>query len=385
MLGELTIDLDAVRRNVARLAALAAPARCAAVVKGNAYGHGLVAVARALDPDVAAFCVYRADEAATLRAAGVGSPILVLGPVAPRDLDLALDSRAAITLWDDGAYRRDVARAARARGERFAVHAKIDTGVTRLGIDVARAPAIVASYLADADLDVRGAYTHLAAAEELESAYTMGQLAAFERATAPVLPALHARGALRHAAASAAAMLYPPLRLDLVRAGIAIYGIWPSAETRLAVGDAIDLEPALSFASELVVVRDVEAGRSVGYGCTFETTRPSRIGIVPLGYAEGLPRALSNRGVALVGGTRVPFVGRVCMNMAFLDVTDVRDARAGSRVTFVGRDGDVALDANAFAERAGTIGYELVARLPADLPRRYVSAAIASASSSVPS
>jgi alanine racemase len=166
-------------------------------------------------------------------------------------------------------------------------------------------------------------------------------------------------------------MLFPNLRLDLIRAGIATYGIWPSEETRAAMRSVLELEPALTWTTRLVVVRSAEAGRSVGYGCSFHTRRPSRIGVLPIGYAEGLPRALSNAGQALVGGKRVPFVGRVCMNMSFLDVTDVPDAQPGSRVTLVGRDGEEALDANAFAEFAGTIGYELVARLSPEVPRRY--------------
>jgi alanine racemase len=277
-----------------------------------------------------------------------------------------------IPLWDDGAFRRDVARAARAAGTRFPVHAKLDTGVTRLGLDPADATRVLASYLSDEALEVRGVYTHLAAAEELESAFTHAQLAAFERATEPFADALRERGARRHTAASAAAMLYPESRFDLVRAGIALYGIWPSAQTQTAVGAALELEPVLTWTTRLVVVREVEAGRSVGYGCAFHTARPSRIGVLPIGYAEGLPRALSGGANVLVGGKRVPLVGRICMNMAFVDVTGVPDARPGTQVTLLGRDGDEAIDPNELAARAGTIGYELVARLPAEVPRRYV-------------
>lgn len=386
--SELTIDLAAVRRNVARLAELVRPARYAAVVKANAYGHGLPEIARALADEADAFCTYRVDEALAIRAAGVATPILVLGPVEPDELAAAHEARAAIALWSDGAFARDVARAARAAGAPFAVHAKIDTGVTRLGIDAARAANVVAEYLTDAALDVRGVFTHLAAAEELESAFTLGQLERFERALEPLDAALRRDGVVRHAAASAAAMLYPRLRLDMVRPGIATYGIWPSAETRAAAPPHLELEPALSWTTRLVVVREVEAGRSVGYGCTFRTQRPSRIGVLPIGYAEGVPRALSNAGEALVGGRRVPIVGRVCMNMTFVDVTDVPQARPGATVTLIGADGDERIDANELGAAAQTIGYEIVARLPETLPRRYAgaeSAAIAAARSSVPS
>jgi len=394
VIAELTIDLDALRNNVAALAALASPARYFAVVKADAYGHGLVRVALALAPHVAGFCVYRTGEAVRLRDAGIDRPLLILGPVETNELDAAVGAHAAIALWDDGAFRRDLARMARRHRTRGIVHAKIDTGVTRLGLDVSEAARIVATYLDDPALDVRGVFTHLAAAEELESGYTLEQLARFERALAPVATALAARRVDRHAAASAAAMLYPQLRLDLVRPGIATYGIWPSPQTRAAASEHLTLQPALRWTTRLVVVRDVPAGRSIGYGCTFVTQRPSRIGVLPIGYAEGLPRAVSNRGAAIAGGRIVPFVGRVCMNMSFVDVTDAPLAVRGTTVTLVGRDGEVEQDANALAAAAGSIGFELVARLPATIPRRYVEgartagdakAASAAASSSVPS
>ncbi len=372
--AELAIDLGAIRTNVARLAAFAAPARYSAVIKANAYGHGLVPVAAAIEGDVSGFCVYRADEALTLRDAGIAAPILVLGPVDARELAALAAARVSIALWSDGGFLRDASRAG-AAAERLRVHAKIDTGVTRLGLDRDRATGTIASYLSDSGLDVRGVFTHLAAAEELESSFTLAQLDRFTQALAPLGRVLEERGVLRHAAASAAAMLYPKLRLDLIRAGIATYGIWPSEETEAAMRGVLDLEPALAWTTELVVVRDVEAGRSVGYGCSFHTERTSRIGVLPIGYAEGVPRAFSNSGSALIRGRRVPFVGRVCMNMSFVDVTDVPEARPGSRVTLVGRDGDETIDANACASAAGTIGYELVARLPAEFPRRYVQAA----------
>ena len=373
MIAELTIDRDALRTNVARLRALTAPARYLAVVKANAYGHGLVETARALEGMVAGFCVYRADEATTLRAAGIRAPLLVLGPVESHELETALDCEAALTVWDP-TFGRRLGRLARARDLRAAVHVKVDTGVTRLGLNVADAACATSAFLADDGLAVRGIFTHLAAAEELESTFTLAQCARFHESLAAVAGELDARGVLRHAAASAAAMLYPQLRLDLIRAGIATYGIWPSAQTRAAAGDALELVPALRWSTKLVLVHEVEADRSVGYGCAFTTSRASRIAVLPIGYAEGLPRALSGAGIALVHGRRVPFVGRICMNMSFLDITDVREAAAGSTVTLVGSDGPETLDASEFASRAGTIGYELVARLPAEIPRRYIGA-----------
>ena len=385
MIAEIEDDLGAIRTNVERLRALVRPARYAAVVKANAYGHGLAPVARALADLADAFCVYRAAEALALRDAGVRAPILIMGPVEPSELPEVLAAGAALTLWDAGSFRREVAQVARARNTRFPVHTKIDTGVTRLGFEPSAAAGAIAALLADDALDVRGVYTHLAAAEELESSYTLGQLESFQSALGPVEALLREHSVIRHAAASAASMLFPALRLDMVRAGIATYGIWPSAQTRNATGHALQLEPALTWTTQLVVIRDVAAGQSVGYGCAYHTTRPSRIGVIPIGYAEGVPRALSDEGQVAVHGRRAPIVGRICMNMSFLDVTDVPEAHTGSRVTLVGRDGDAWIDANELATLAGTIGYELVARLPESVPRRYLEAAPAQASSAIAS
>lgn len=371
MIAEIEVDLDAIRANARTLAELISPAGFSAVLKANAYGHGLAAVGSAIESHVDAICVYGAGEAAELRAAGIAAPILILGPVEPSELATAYESRASLTLWSEGSFLRDAEATARRGGRRFEAHAKVDSGVSRLGLDEANAARTIASYLSNPALHLRGVFTHLAAAEELESEFTLAQLATFRRALGPVDRTLRERSVLRHAAASAAAMLYPALRLDMVRAGIATYGIWPSSQTHRAAHDAVTLLPALSWRTKLVVVREVEAGRSVGYGCTFRTERPSRIGVLPIGYAEGIPRALSGAGEVLVEGRRAPIVGRVCMNMAFADVTDVTAARAGSRVTLIGADGPERIEANDLAERAGTIGYEVVARLPQAVPRVY--------------
>jgi alanine racemase len=368
-----TVDIDrgALRRNVARLRDLARPAQFMAVIKANAYGHGLVPVAEALAGDADVLGVYRADEALAVREAGVTTPLLVLGPVDSADLAALHAAGVAIPLWDVRGFRSDVARVARTQGRPFAVHVKVETGVARLGLPHAHAAAAIAEILDDAALQLDGVFTHLAAVEELESAFTLTQLERFDTAIGPVAAALRGGGTRLHAAASAAIMLFPRARLDLVRAGIATYGLWPSAATQTALAQPFELEPALGWRTALVVVRDLPAGTPVGYGCTYETTRQSRIGVLPIGYAEGIPRAVSNRGAVLVGGRRAPIVGRVCMNMTMVDVTDVPNAHPGQTVTLIGRDGDARLGAEDWADWAGTIAYEIVARLPAEIPRNY--------------
>ncbi len=369
MLAELIVDLAAIRANVAALSRLVAPARVAGVIKANAYGHGLVSVGKVLEDAVDRICVYDLGEAVALRDAGIVGRIHVLGPIPPAELETAHAASVEVTLWDRGTYAAQVASIARRRHAPIAVQAKIDTGVTRLGLSVGDAPAALRRYGAQPEYALAGVFSHLAAAEELDSTFTRDQLAAFGRATADFDATVE-----RHIAASAAAMLWPQTRLGAVRAGIAIYGIWPSPATAAIMRDrGLALAPALTWHTQVVAIHDVTAETAVGYGCTYRTTRPSRIGVLPIGYAEGLPRSTSNRGLVLVAGRRVPIVGRVCMNMAFVDLTDVPQTTPGNQVTLIGTDGRERIEAEEAAAWAGTIGYELVTRIPTNVPRRYVS------------
>jgi len=367
LIAQIEVDLGALARNADALARLVAPARLSAVVKANAYGHGLVPVARALAPHAARLCVYSLEEAVALRDAGIDATIHVLGPVPPNELDVAHAANVQLTLWDAELYARQVASAARRRRRPFSVHAKIDTGVVRLGLDVRAAPAALQQYLATPEFELVGAFTHLAAAEELDSSFTLEQTQRFVDATR----ALDAR-VERHAAATAAAILWPQTRLNAVRCGIGVYGIWPSdeAETEMRARGLV-LEPALTWRTRIVALHEIDAGTTVGYGRTWRAERRSTIATLPVGYAEGLPRAASNAAHALVRGVRVPLVGRVCMDMAFLDVTGVPGAVPGDVVTLIGAGGGERITAEELAAACGTIGYEIVARLPADVPRRY--------------
>ena len=371
MIAEVTIDLGAIIRNVQTLSALVAPARLTPVIKADAYGHGLLPVARALAPQVDRLCVYALEEAVALRDGGLHTPIHVLGPVRASDLEIAHAANVALTLWDHELYARQVASTARRRGRRFAIQAKVDTGVARLGIPYAAAPAALRAYAATPEFELAGVFTHFAAAEELDSSYTDEQLARFEGASAGLGP-----GVERHAAATAAAMLWPQTRLDRVRAGIGIYGIWPSRQTEITMRErGLELEPALAWHTCIVAEHTVEAGESVGYGRSWYAGRTTRVGTLPIGYAEGLPRSAGGSAHALVRGRRVPLIGRVCMNMAFVDLTDVPEASFGDTITLIGRDGAEAISADELGAACGTIGYEIVARLPANVPRRYEAGA----------
>lgn len=375
MIGSLRISLAALRHNVEVLRALVGPTHAAFVVKGNAYGHGAVETALAIEGSATKLCVYSLDEAIELRDGGVTAKMLILGPIPPSDLDTAMEIKAEVALWDTGGYVRALAAAAKQRQTRARAHIKINTGLNRLGIAAESLADAVEDYSSMHDLEIAGVFSHLAAAEELDSPYTMHQLERFNRAYTAAEPILAAHGELpiRHIAASAAAMLWPETRLDMSRFGIALYGLWPSAQTREAMnGGKLPLQPALSYATEIVAVQQIAAGEPVGYGTTFHAPRAMRIGVIPLGYADGIPRALSNKGSVLVEGARCAIVGRIAMNMCFIDLTHAPQAHTGFVVTLIGRDGEAEISADDWATWAETINYEIVTRLPAHLTRTFV-------------
>ncbi|HEV3091023.1 MAG TPA: alanine racemase [Candidatus Cybelea sp.] len=377
MLGELTtlrISMSALCHNAATLRDLVGQPRTAFVVKGNAYGHGLVPVTRAIEPYAARFCVYTLEEALSLRQNGVLKPILVLGPVPRAALDGAVAADLELALWDTGEFAHALSAAAGKRDRRASVHVKVNTDLNRLGIEPSALAEALGSLASRPEIEFAGIFSHLAAAEEIDSPYTMHQVQAFDRALVRAQPLIEARGLrpLRHIAASAAAMLWPQTRLDMVRFGIALYGLWPSPQTREAMGEAApDLRPALSFHSKLIVVRQVPAGASVGYGGSFHAPHEMRIGVVPAGYVDGVPRALSNRGAFVVDGALCPIVGRVAMNMTQIDLSRAPKADVGTPVTLIGSQGSSTVSADDWAAWSGTINYEIVARLPSNLPRVY--------------
>jgi alanine racemase len=374
MIGEIRVSLGALRRNARALQALVGRGAAAFVVKSNGYGHGMVPVAVAIEGFAIRICAFSVEEAVALREGGVNAPILVLGPIPPDALEVAIAARAEIALWNTRSFLHDVAAAARRRSERFSVHVKVNTGLNRFGLEPADVADAIEDYVRFPELNIAGIYSHLAAAEEIDSPYTMQQLARFERAVAESTPALERSGIkpLRHIAASAAAMLWPQTRLDLSRFGIALYGLWPSAQTKEAMGhEALTLEPALALRSTLVLTRTIASGEPVGYGNTFRAEQPMRIGVVPMGYADGIPRMLSNRGAFVVDGARCPIIGRVAMNLTIVDLRDAPHAHSSSVVTLIGCDGDAEVTADDWAQWCQTINYEIVSRLPAHIPRIY--------------
>ena len=371
----LRISRGALLRNAAVLRKLVAPSQAAFVLKGNAYGHGLVPVAETLAPVTDRFCVFTIDEALALRAADISTRILVLGPIEQARFDDIVSSDVEIAVWSRGEFARRLCRAASQGHSIVPVHIKVNTDLNRLGIAPSELPDALEELAKMPEIAPVGIFSHLASAEEIDAPYTTRQLAAFDEALAKAAPLIDEYGLspLRHIAASAAAMLWPQTHLDMVRFGIAMYGLSPSPQTTQALQSRpVDLTPALSYHCELVVVRTVEPGAAIGYGGSFHAPREMRIGVIAAGYADGIPRLLSNRGEFCVDRARCPIVGRVAMNLTQLDLTNAPDAHVGSAVTLIGRDGGVAVTADDWAHWAETINYEIVTRLPSTLPREYV-------------
>lgn len=392
-LSWVEVDLSAIGHNVRQLCKVVGPQTALmAVIKSNAYGHGLVPVGRAAVAAGAGWLgVICADEALALRQAGVQVPVFVMGPVLAEDVDGLLGQGVRLPMFDM-AFARVVSEKAVARGVKVPVHAKVDTGLGRLSFTGDEAVRFVAELAKLPGLEVEGLYTHLADAEGLDQSYTLRQYASFRRIVL-ALEGLGVHIAVKHVAASAASMLLPELRCDLVRAGISIYGFWPAEETRILMAsrerDLLALltdpqvqaqgvrnlfsllRPALSWKAQLVQVKTVPAQSAVGYGCTYRTLRETRVGVVTVGYADGFDRHLSNNGHLLVRGQRAPIIGRVCMNLCMIDVTDIPDASGGDEVVLIGRQGDQALTAEEMAGRIGTIHYEVVTRINWALPRVY--------------
>jgi alanine racemase len=357
------VDLDAIAHNVRLLAARAAPARLWAVVKANAYGHGAVAVGRAaLEAGASALCVVAVDEAEELRRAGIDGPILVVGYTPPSDAErvAALGLRVTVASAD---LLDAVGAAARRRGTTVPVDLELESGLNRHGLTPDSLVALAGRARATAGVTVQGVFTHFAAAEEGDQRFTRRQFDVL-KAVAARLPWVPER----HCSASASLLLDPEMNLDAVRSGLSVYGYRPAPW----VGTEADLRPALSLRTRIARVQEVERGATVGYGRTWAAARPSRIALVMAGYADGFRRNLSNRAHVLVGGRRAPVVGRIAMDMCMVDVTAVPGAAVGDVTTLIGRDGDERVDADELAALADTISWEVLAGIPARVPRLYL-------------
>lgn len=362
------ISASALRHNIRSLSRIAAPAKTMAVIKANAYGHGLFTCADALKTaGVDWFGVDNVDEALMLRTRGIRQPILVLGYTPIDRLAEAVKSDISLV-----AYNLDTFRAlAKLKGKKARVHIPIETGLTRQGVGEGELDLVMSALITYRDRIVfEGVHTHFANIEDTKSrAYADRQLGEYKKAIEKIKEyKLYPK--YKHTASTAASILYSDTHFDVVRTGIGLYGLWPSEETRSRSQHRLTLKPALSWKTIVAQVKDVKRGTPVSYGLTERVRRDSRIAVLPVGYADGFDRAsFSKRAHVLIGGTRCKVIGRVCMNMTMVDVTDVSRVRPEDEVVLIGKQGRERITAEELAALAGTINYEIVTRINWDIPR----------------
>lgn len=361
------VDLDRIHSNVRVLQSWVGPTTSlAAVVKGGAYGLGAQEIAqKALGAGVQRLAVARVHEGVELRGEGITAPILVLSRTDPGEADLAVGYDLSITVETEE-LAGALGAAARRLGRRVPVHLKIDTGLHRFGVEPERALSLARVLATTPGLEVEGLWTHFASADEPDLAPTRDQLSCFLR----VRQQLREAGwefPIAHAANSAATLALPESHLDMVRVGLTLYGISPLLED----GSGPAMRSAVSFRSRIARVMTLRPGDSVGYGRTWRADQATRIGLITAGYADGVPRLLSNRGTALVGGQEVPLVGRVSMDHSTIDISTLVDVGVGTVVTLFGEDGNRRLDIRQLAEEASTIPHQVLTSIGARVARIY--------------
>ena len=345
-----------------------------AVVKANAYGHGveqILPLFRSADW----FAVNSLEEGIELRELGDTRPILVLGHVSLADLGEAVQRNLDLTVYNretlEALAGLDLQSIGPAR-----LHLKVETGTGRQGVLPEQVEGFIEQLQTVPEARLVGVSTHFANIEDtLNHDYAQSQLDKF-RQTIEILDGLKVRPDYIHTAATAAAILFDKTHFNLVRAGIGIYGLWPSRETYLSTllghRPVPDLRPVLTWKTRIVQIKELPEGSYIGYGCTYRATRPIRLGVLPVGYADGYDRKLGNAAYVLIRGKRAPVIGRVCMNLTMVDISDIPRASLEEEVVLLGRDGEERISAETMAEWAGTINYEVVTRISSFLPRKVV-------------
>ncbi len=364
------VSLDAIAHNVKSIKAGLKPScRFMAVVKADGYGHGAVQVAKAaLEAGADWLGVALLDEALQLRAAGIDCPILVLGYMPPASVEAAVKHRIAVTVFSGEELEYVMDCAARRRQRAF-VHLKVDTGMTRLGVTDRETALDLARKAASSPwVRLEGIFTHFASADSPDETYTRKQFRTF-LSYVEYLERHGVRVPIKHCCNSAATLRFPEMHLDMIRAGISLYGLPPFSDP---VPGLPELLPAMHWKTRIAALKQVPAGQPIGYGCTYMTERPSWIATIPAGYADGLSRRLSNRGSVMVGGRKAPIVGRVCMDQTMLDVSAIPGVRAGDEVLLFGCAEEGGLPVEEMASLLDTINYEIVCLVGKRVPRIYL-------------
>ena len=345
-------------------------------VKADAYGHGMIECAKIFEKNarpnrygrgVDYLCVNALFEAKELRKSGIKSPILIMGYTPLSDLDRVIKSKCDLVV-----YNKETVKALGKLDKEVNVHLKIETGNHRQGIDLKDLPEILVLLNRYKKIQVTGVSTHFANLEDrINHQYALYQLKEFKKAIRMIEEGGHAPH-YRHCASTAAVILLPEAHFNFVRVGIGAYGLWPSDKTLKAAeraGIKVALKPALTWKTIVSQVKEVQKGSLIGYGCTYEMPKDGRIAVIPVGYYDGYVRALSSKGFVLIKGKKAPVVGRVCMNMIMVDITDIPDIKLEDEVVLIGRQGKNQITAEAVGEWSGTINYEVTTRTNEHVPR----------------
>lgn len=364
-----TVDLAALRWNFRQVRKkVGRKVQVLSVVKANGYGHGAREVAKALEHEGSdAFGVATLEEGVELREAGIRSPIVILAGFYPAQIDQLLRHRLIpVAIEPDGLRRLETL--ARKRGVSLGFHLKVDTGMGRIGFLASEIDSWLPELSRLRSLRLGGLFSHFSHAENVGGIYTQNQLKLFHGLVARLRSAGY-YPPLVHLANSAAVIALPSAYFSMVRPGLMLYGIYPSP----GMASQVALKPVLSWKTRVLQLKKIPKGSSISYGQTFVTRRESLIATLPVGYADGYPRLLSNRGAVLVRGKRAPIVGRVCMDLTMIDVTDIRGVQQGDEVVLLGNQGREKLSADEMALWAETISYEIITSISARVPRIYHS------------
>ncbi|MBR2528182.1 MAG: alanine racemase [Blautia sp.] len=365
------IHMDAVRYNFEAMRRnLKEGVKITAVIKADAYGHGAVPIAQMMEKAeyIWGFAVATAEEAIQLRQSGIRKPILILGLVFEESMEAlaAQDVRIAVSSLDCAlAY----AQAGLKLGKKVKIHLAVDTGMSRIGFDY-HSPAMeeIRQISALPGLEIEGMFTHFARADETDISPARLQLDRFLH-FASLLEKEDIHIPLKHCSNSAGIIRFPQAQLDMVRAGITIYGIYPSSEVER---DLLPLKPVMELKSRISYLKTIKTGDAVSYGGTYVASHPVRLATIPVGYADGYPRLLSNKGWVLIHGKKAPICGRVCMDQFMVDVSGIENVKIGDEVTLMGKDGEAFLAVDTLGELSGRFPYEFVCDISKRVPRVYL-------------
>lgn len=362
------IDLDAVTENIRQIRQIIAPSvKILAVVKADAYGHGMMHTARtAVAAGVDQFGVANLEEGIALRIVGIDKPILVMGASLVDQVSDLIQFRLTPMVCSID-LAQALAAQARSNGVSLPVHIKVDVGMGRLGVPIEQAVPFIRAVKGCSGLIVEGLFTHFPCADEADKRVTRSQTAVFQ-ALLDELDQLKMRPPVAHAANSGAILDHPDAHFDMVRPGLILYGYYPSS----AASRAIRFRPSLTWKSRIVFLKTVPAGTGLSYGMTYVTPCETVVATLPVGYEDGFVRALSNRGSVLIAGKSAPVIGRVCMDQIMVDVTAIPGVAVGDEAVLIGRQKDAEISVESFAANLGTVPNEIVCQIDKRVPRVYL-------------